>query len=151
MEVITIAFILILNIVAISIVYKSLGEIEIKNKIVITALGVLLMYVVLFIIYNISSAKVDESIISSSRQLILFTFLPINLLCILLPILLQIRKLKNKDIDETKFKFKVALFIVIGIVILFIESMYIKDIQLGIKNISDNVSNNIAIENQIQN
>lgn len=146
MEIITIAFIIILNIVAISIVYKSLGEIEIKNKIAITLLGLILMYAILYIMYNISSADVDKNIIASSRQLILFTFLPINLICILLPILLQIKKLKNKDIDETKFKYKVILFIVIGIVILFIESMYIKDIQQGIENFSNNM-----IENNIQN
>ena len=126
--------------------YKSLGEIEIKNKIAITLLGLILMYAILYIMYNISSADVDKNIIASSRQLILFTFLPINLICILLPILLQIKKLKNKDIDETKFKYKVILFIVIGIVILFIESMYIKDIQQGIENFSNNM-----IENNIQN
>ena len=144
MEIITIAFIIILNIVAISIVYKSLGEIEIKNKIAITLLGLILMYAILYIMYNISSADVDKNIIASSRQLILFTFLPINLLCTLLPILLQIKKLKNKDIDETKFKYKVILFIVIGIVILFIESLYIKDIQQGIENFSNNmIGNNI--------
>ena len=68
MEIITIAFIIILNIVAISIVLKSLGGIEIKNKIAITLLGVILMYAILYIIYNISSANVDKNIITASRQ-----------------------------------------------------------------------------------
>ena len=139
MEIITIAFIIILNIVAISIVLKSLGDIEIKNKIAITLLGVILMYVILYIIYNISSANVDKNIITASRQLILFTFLPINILCILVPILLQFKKLKNKEINEPKFKFKIILFIIIGIIILFIENMYIKDIQHGIENFNNNV------------
>ena len=139
MEIITIAFIIILNIVAISIVLKSLGDIEIKNKIAITLLGVILMYAILYIIYNISSANVDKNIITASRQLILFTFLPINILCILVPILLQFKKLKNKEINEQKFKFKIILFIIIGIIILFIENMYIKDIQHGIENFNNNV------------
>ena len=139
MEIITIAFIIILNIVAISIVLKSLGDIEIKNKIAITLLGVILMYAILYIIYNISSANVDKYIITASRQLILFTFLPINILCILVPILLQFKKLKNKEINEQKFKFKIILFIIIGIIILFIENMYIKDIQHGIENFNNNV------------
>ena len=139
MEIITIAFIIILNIVAISIVLKSLGDIEIKNKIAITLLGVILMYAILYIIYNISSANVDKYIITASRQLILFTFLPINILCILVPILLQFKKLKNKEINEPKFKFKIILFIIIGIIILFIENMYIKDIQHGIENFNNNV------------
>ena len=139
MEIITIAFIIILNIVAISIVLKSLGDIEIKNKIAITLLGVILMYAILYIIYNISSANVDKNIITASRQLILFAFLPINILCILVPILLQFKKLKNKEINEPKFKFKIILFIIIGIIILFIENMYIKDIQHGIENFNNNV------------
>ena len=139
MEIITIAFIIILNIVAISIVLKSLGDIEIKNKIAITLLGVILMYAILYIIYNISSANVDKYIITASRQLILFTFLPINILCILVPILLQFKKLKNKEINEPKFKFKIILFIIIGIIILFIENMYIKDIQHGIENFNNNI------------
>lgn len=143
MEFVTIAFIIILNIVSISIVYKSLGKIEAKNKIAITALGIILMYVTLYIMYNISSADVDKNIITSSRQLILFAFMPIDLLCILLPILLQIRKLKNKEDDETKIKYKLFLFIIIGIIILFIESNYVKDIQQGIENFSNNIQNKI--------
>ena len=143
MEFVTIAFIIILNIVSISIVYKSLGKIEAKNKIAITALGIILMYVTLYIMYNISSADVDKNIITSSRHLILFAFMPIDLLCILLPILLQIRKLKNKEDDETKIKYKLFLFIIIGIIILFIESNYVKDIQQGIENFSNNIQNKI--------
>lgn len=132
MEVVTIGFIIILNLAAIMIFYKSLGKIETKNKIVISAIGILLMYIILYIIYNIASNGVDEKIVTASRQIIIFTFLPINIICMITPIAMQLRKLKQEEIDEDKFKRKIILFVIISIIIFIFECMYIKDIQTGI-------------------
>ena len=132
MEIITIGFIVILNLVAITILYRSLGNIEIKNKIAITIIGILLMYIILYVIYNISSKGIESAVVQASRQMIIFAFLPINLICIATPILMQIRKLKEKDLTNEKFKKKIIIYFIIAIVILVIECIYIKDIQTGI-------------------
>lgn len=135
MEIITIGFIIILNIVAIYILYKSLGKIEIKNKIIIMVIGILLMYVILYITCYISSLSINRGVASSSRQLLIFTFLPINIISILTPIIRQMGRLKQKEITNEILKKKLILHIIIGIIIIVIEGMYIKDIQKGIEEI----------------
>ena len=103
------------------------------------------MYVILFIVYGISSAGANETIVNSSRQIILFTLLPINIICIELPIMLSLKKLQQGDIDNNKFNRRMTISIIIGIIILILEFNYIKDIQTGIGDFIRNANdiNNI--------
>lgn len=133
MEFITIGFIVILNIVAIFIFYKSLGKMEIKNKLAITLLGWILMYIILYILYGISSNGVEEIVAKASKQLLIFAFLPINIVCTGVPMMIQFRKLKGKEIKNEQFKNKMIILGIIAIIILIIECIYIKDIQKGIE------------------
>ena len=133
MEEITIGFIILLNIVAMGALYQAIGnKVSILNRIVMTAFGVLLMYILLFIVYSISSLKQDKIIVNAARQIILFTILPINIMCIMRPIIIQIRKLRDKEIKQDKFNKKILIYGIIAIVILIIEFSYIRDIQNGI-------------------
>lgn len=133
MKFITIGFIIILNIVAIFIFYKSLGKMEIKNKLAITLLGWILMYIILYILYGISSNGVEEIVAKASKQLLIFAFLPINIVCAGVPMMIQFRKLKGKEIKSEQFKNKMIILGIIAIIILIIECIYIKDIQKGIE------------------
>lgn len=133
MEEITIGFIILLNIVAMGALYQAIGnKVSILNRIVMTAFGVLLMYILLFIVYSISSLKQDKIIVNAARQIILFTILPINIMCIMRPIIIQIRKLRDKEIKQNKFNKKILIYGIIAIVIFIIEFSYIRDIQNGI-------------------
>lgn len=133
MEEITIGFIILLNIVAMGALYQAIGnKVSILNRIVMTAFGVLLMYILLFIVYSISSLKQDKIIVNAARQIILFTILPINIMCIMRPIIIQIRKFGDKEIKQDKFNKKILIYGIIAIVILIIEFSYIRDIQNGI-------------------
>ena len=49
METAIIAFIIIINLATILVVYKSLSNIELKNKIILIVIGEIVMYVILFI------------------------------------------------------------------------------------------------------
>lgn len=140
-----IAFIVIINLASIFVIYKVLSNIELKNKIILVVIGEIVMYVILFIVYGISSAGVNETIVNSSRQIILFTFLPINIICIELPIMLSLKKLQQGDIDNDKFNRRMAKTLIIGIIILILEFNYIKNIQTGISNFITNANyiNNI--------
>lgn len=141
MQIITIGLIIIFNIVAIGSLYQAIGKNETKNKIAIVALSSILMYVVIYIIYGISSKGGEENIIEAARQLIVFTLLPINTLTIMSPIATQLRKLKQKEIEESKFRRKMLIYIIIAIVILIIECIYIKDIQTGIASLKPKAYN----------
>lgn len=134
MEIVTIGFIVILNLISIFILYKSLGNIETKNKLAITIIGTILMYIILYTLYGISSKGIEEKIVDASRQIIIFTFLPINVICIITPIIMQLKKHKLKEKNSESIKYKIILFLIIGIIILIIEGNYIKNIQIGIEN-----------------
>ena len=133
MEIITIGFIVILNIAAIGAMYQVIGNnIPTSNRIAITLVGSIVMYVLIYIIYSVSSVGRDQNIAEAARQLILFTLLPINTFCIMRPIAIQLRKLGDKDIKEDRFTRKLIIYGIIGLIILIVEFMYIKDIQAGI-------------------
>ena len=145
MNIALIAFMIIINLASAFVIFKVLSNIELKNKIILIAIGEIVMYVILFVVYGISSVGVNETIVNASRQIIIFTFLPINIICIELPIMLSFKKLQQGDIDNNKFKTRMAISIIIGIIILLLEFNYIKDIQDGISNFIKNANdiNNI--------
>ena len=137
MEIIINVFIAILNFAAILVIYKSLSHIEMKNRILLIIIGEMLMYIILFIIYGISSTDIDETIVNSSRQIMIFTFLPINVIGIELPLLLTLKKFQQKDIKEEIFKKRMLFSLIISIIILIIEFCYIKDLQRGVNEFID--------------
>lgn len=137
MEIIINVFIAILNFAAILVIYKSLSHIEMKNRILLIIIGEMLMYIILFIIYGISSTDIDETIVNSSRQIMIFTFLPINVIGIELPLLLTLKKFQQKDIKEEIFKKRMLFSLIISIIILIIEFCYIKDLQRGMNEFID--------------
>lgn len=137
MEIIINVFIAILNFAAILVIYKSLSHIEMKNRILLIIIGEMLMYIILFIIYGISSTDIDETIVNSSRQIMIFTFLPINVVGIELPLLLTLKKFQQKDIKEEIFKKRMLFSLIISIIILIIEFCYIKDLQRGMNELID--------------
>lgn len=137
MEIIINVFIAILNLAAILVIYKSLRHIEMKSRILLIIIGEMLMYIILFIIYGISSTDIDETIVNSSRQIMIFTFLPINVIGIELPLLLTLKKFQQKDIKEEIFKKRMLFSLIISIIILIIEFCYIKDLQRGMNELID--------------
>ncbi len=140
-----ITFMVVINLASAFVIFKVLSNIELKNKLILVAIGEIVMYVILFVVYGISSAGANETIVNSSRQIILFTLLPINIICIELPIMLTLKKLQQGDIDNNKFKRRMSIFLIIGIIILILEFNYIRDIQTGISNFisNSNYINNI--------
>ena len=146
MNPVLIAFIVLINLASAFVIFKVLSNIELKNKLILVAIGEIVMYVILFIVYGISSAGANETIVNSSRQIILFTLLPINIICIELPIMLTLKKLQQGDIDDNKFKRRMSIYLIIGLIILILEFNYIRDIQTGISNYITNANyiNNVA-------
>ena len=134
METAIIAFIVIMNLAAVLVIYRSLSNIELKNKLILLAIGEIVMYVILFIVYGISSAGANELVANSSRQIILFTLLPINVVCIEFPLMLLFKKLQQGDIEKDSFNKRMIFCLIACILILVLEFIYIKSIQAGISN-----------------
>ena len=141
MNPVLIAFIVLINLASAFVIFKVLSNIELKNKLILVAIGEIVMYVILFVVYGISSAGANETIVNSSRQIILFTLLPINIICIELPIMLSLKKLQQGDIDNNKFKTRMTICIVLAVIILILEFNGIKSIQTGISDFIKNANN----------
>lgn len=139
METAIIAFIVIMNLAAVLVIYRSLSNIELKNKLILLAIGEIVMYVILFIVYGISSAGADELVANSSRQIILFTLLPINVVCIEFPLMLLFKKLQQGDIEKDSFNKRMIFCLIACILILVFEFIYIKSIQAGISNFGTSI------------
>ena len=139
METAIIAFIVIMNLAAVLVIYRSLSNIELKNKLILLAIGEIVMYVILFIVYGISSAGADELVANSSRQIILFTLLPINVVCIEFPLMLLFKKLQQGDIEKASFNKRMIFCLIACILILVFEFIYIKSIQAGISNFGTSI------------
>ena len=139
METAIIAFIVIMNLASILVIFKALSNIELKNKIILFAIGEIVMYVILYIVYSISSAGANELVVNSSRQIILFTLLPINIVCLEFPLMLTLKKLQQGDIDDSQFKKRMTICLIVCIIVLALEFVYIKDIQAGISNFAANL------------
>ena len=140
METAIIAFIVIMNLASILVIFKALSNIELKNKIILVAIGEIVMYVILYIVYSISSAGANELVVNSSRQIILFTLLPINIVCLEFPLMLTLKKLQQGDIDDSQFKKRMTICLIVCIIVLVLEFVYIKDIQAGISNFAANLT-----------
>ena len=140
METAIIAFIVIMNLASILVIFKALSNIELKNKIILVAIREIVMYVILYIVYSISSAGANELVVNSSRQIILFTLLPINIVCLEFPLMLTLKKLQQGDIDDSQFKKRMTICLIVCIIVLVLEFVYIKDIQAGISNFAANLS-----------
>lgn len=140
METAIIAFIVIMNLASIVVIFKALSNIELKNKIILVAIGEIVMYVILYIVYSLSSSGTNELVASSSRQIILFTILPINIICMEFPLMLTLKKFQQGDIDDSQFKRRMIICLIVAVIILVLEFIYIKDIQSGISNFAANLN-----------
>ena len=114
-----ILFIVIANIVALLLTYHSFGKnIDNQKKMLYTMLGFGTMYIIILIIYWLSSIGIENKAASqSSKDMITFTFVPVNTI-ILLPILIRAySKVKNKQMDIQTLNKKHIIGLIISTII----------------------------------
>lgn len=84
MNIFIILFILLINVINIFAIYKLLGkDIKNKEKIIFIAVGVAIMYMLVSVVYWLSSIGMDKNAADAGRDFITFTFVPVNGLCVL--------------------------------------------------------------------
>ena len=119
--------------------WNSLGDSEKKKKIIYIVIGTLAMYIITKIIFAISSSSIiyqNEEIKKQITNMLVYIFTPVNGFIILPQIAKWMYKLKNKEIDKSKFKQKLIILFVIFVVIVAIEIPYLRDTQMGIINMA---------------
>ena len=126
--------ILILNVVAVLLNYRFLGTtIEQKDKWIFIIVGIAVMYLLVNIVYGFSTKEVDlGKATTTTKNLITFTFVPVNAILILPFIANSYRYYREGRLKVQNFKNRIILLVIILFIVLMIEFFYFKDIQTGI-------------------
>ena len=126
--------ILVLNVVAIFLMYRFLGtSVEKKEKWIFIVVGIAFMYMLVSFVYWLSTKDIDLGTNSNlASNFITFTFVPVNGILILPFLASSYRYWKEGRLKPEKFRNRIILSIVILIIVLVIEFFYFQDIQNGI-------------------
>lgn len=129
--------ILVLNVVAILLTYRSLGtELEKKEKYICVIVGIAIMYMIVTCVYWLSTKNIDLGQASSTaKNLITFSFVPVNSILVLPFLASSYKHLKAGRLQTEKFRNRAILILAVLVVILIFEFFYFKDIQNGILSV----------------
>lgn len=143
MNIFIVIFILILNIVNVFAMYKLLGEnVEKKDKIIFIAVGVAIMYGLVSLVYFLSGIGIDEATSEAGRDLITFTFVPVNGLCTLTFFTSSYKKYKDGKLGIDKLRNRIIVLFVLLVILLIGEFFYFKNIQNNALEMLNNNLNN---------
>lgn len=108
---------------------------ENKAKIKFILIGLILLSMVTFILFNLSKIGIDypnEDIMKEIRKIALLLFIPINGF-LTLPHIASIKtEIQLGAKEEEKIKRKIILIAIVWIIAIIIETIYLKDFQKGI-------------------
>lgn len=153
MEVFITLFIFVANVVGLLLVYHSFdNRIEKNKKLMYTMICFGIMYIITLITYFFSSLGIDNKNVSNaSKNLITFTFVPINTI-IIIPILIRsFNKRKMNKISMNQLNRTAILMIIITIILIILEFFSFRNIQKGIIDIFNDKQNEANINIQMEN
>lgn len=123
--------IIVIYLISIAAIWTSLENEGKTKKISIIIIGILAMFLITNIIFNISKSTINYENIElqkNMRQIILWLFTGLNSL--FLPVTIRnIVKTKNGEQDKNVLKVKILVLAIIFILVMILECGYIKDIQ----------------------
>ena len=146
MNIFIILFILLINVINIFAIYKLLGkDIKNKEKIIFIAVGVAIMYMLVSVVYWLSSIGMDKNAADAGRDFITFTFVPVNGLCVLTFLSSSYKKFKEGRLKANILRNRCVVLVAVLIILLVIEFFYFKNIQNNALEILNDAKNNIRI------
>lgn len=142
--------ILMINIVAVAIVYAFIKKLPKKDIIIFIAISVTIMYILISMVYWFSGFGIDSEVHKSSKDFVTYLFVPINVILFIPYIAAKYYKLRSKQIKKAEFINKSKKMVILLIVILIIEFFYFKNIQKNITKIANEILQNVT-SNEISN
>ena len=115
--------------------WNSLGNIDKKEKIKYIIIGLVLTYLLTFIIYAISKIGIqydNKEAMKMIRTIFVLLFAIVNGYILLPYSFKKIEKIKNEEIEEEKFKRSIIILLIIIVMLLIFESIYLGNLQQGI-------------------
>ncbi len=150
-KLVIVLFIFVANCVALLLTYHSFDKKIDKNKrMLYTMIAVGVMYIVISITYFFSSIGIEKEVSENSKNMITFTFVPVNSIIILPFLINSYKKARRKEIKMENFNKRVIIIGVIAIFLIISEFFYFRNIQNGIIRMMNEMSNSVN-ENVINN
>lgn len=128
-------FILVANVVSILLIYYSFNKnIEKTKRLLYTMIAMGVIYILVLIVYFFSSIGMPKEIAEQSKEMITFTFVPVNAI-ILIPFLLRsFNRRKDNSITTEQLNKRAIIVVIVAIALLVGESFYFTNIEKGIND-----------------
>lgn len=130
MDIIIVLFILVANIIAVFLTYYSYGKnVDKSKRIFYTMISIGVVYIVTLIVYLLSSIGIAREVSNNAKNMLIFSFVPVNTI-IMLPILIKsFYKKRDKKISLDKLSKTVTIMAVIALALCIGEFCYFRGSQ----------------------
>ena len=143
-------FIIVANLIAILLTYYSFNKsIEKTKRLLYTMISVGVMYILILIVYSFSSIGIAKKASSAAKDMITYTFVPVNTILVLPFMIRSFNKRKENEITTSQLNMRATIVLIITIAILVSEFFYFRKIQQGIIDIY-NQKQNLESQNSSQ-
>jgi ACR3 family arsenite efflux pump ArsB len=136
--------IVVANAIAIMLVYQFIKRLPKTEKIIFIAACIAIAYALVSIVYWISGFGIESEIHEATKNFIIYTFVPVNIILLAPSIASKYNKLKLGETSKEKFIKRITSIGIIAIIILIIEGFYFRGMQ-------NNVIKTINTKNQTTN
>lgn len=129
---------LVLFLVLIGWMWNSLGSIEKKVKIICMIVGVGIVYLLTFVIFNISKIGIyydDLTVMRVIRSVFVALFTIINGYVLLPNVFRKLEQINNDEIGKDKLIRAIVVLLIMVVLLILFESLYFGDVQRGIMQI----------------
>ena len=129
--------------------WHNLSGIEHGKKILYTIIGLIIMYIVTMITFNISKTGINYDNPQMEKDIgniLILIFAGLNSLVVLPYMAKLLSRINDEEIEKNQVGKRIMVIVVVLLICLMMESGYLKDIQKGIINVYETQKN---IENTI--
>lgn len=132
-------FVLLLNIIAVGLIYYCLEGMEKKDRVLFIAVGIAAIYMLTLLAYWISTKNISiKQVSENAKNMIIFLFVPINSILVLPILAKSYIRYKEKKLQAEKLRNRVIALVIPLLIVLIVECIYFKNIQQGIINLIEN-------------
>lgn len=120
--------------------WQSLGFIDKSKKVAFIFIGILVMYGITWIVFQIAKGEIDyqsKEIQNNIQNILMAIFTGINGIIVMPQIGKIVDKIKENEIEKEKMIKKIVILIVVFMICLIFENSYMRDTQEGILEIYD--------------
>lgn len=135
--------ILFANAIAITLVYQFVKGLPKMEKIIFIGVSFAIMYVLVSISYWVSGFGIGENVNDALKNFIIYIFVPVNVIILIPFVARKYYKWRKNETNKESLIKRIIIVSVIGILILAVETVYIKEIKRDIDELGKPILNDV--------